>query len=191
MRENPVRYFIGFMVTVLLLIILIVLLFHGGKNKTTVPTTATPLYDYATSGSEVRMTIDGPINADEDHQEVQVTVSQSVVTYDQIQGYEGTVVNQQEFANNEPAYDAFLRALVISGFTDGSTSSVYANDEGHCSQGDRYIFELIQNGSDLERFWTTSCPGVNHSFYGQMPLTMQLFQAQVPGYNSLTQNLSL
>jgi len=191
MRESYLRYFFGFMVTVLLLIVLIFLLFHHGGGNKTVPSTSVPLYDYSNNDSEVRMTIDGPTNANEIHQQVQVTVNQNVVTYDQIQGYEGTVVFQEQFDNNENAFNAFLRSLTIAGYTDGTSSSSLSNEQGHCPLGDRYIFELIQNGNDLERYWTTNCPNVNHSYYGELLLTMQLFEAQVPSYSTLTQNLKI
>lgn len=185
------RYFIGFAVTIFLIIVLIILIFHGGSNKTSGPKTSEPLYGYANTGSQVQMKIDGPINADLDHVEIQITVNANAVTYDQIQGYQGNVVNQEQFVNNENAYDAFLRALTIAGYTEGSTSSTFDQYEGHCSQGSRYIFDLSQGGENLEQFWATSCKNVPQSYYGQLPLTMQLFEAQVPKYSDLTRGLAL
>jgi hypothetical protein len=178
------RYYIGLIITLGLLILVLFLLFHRG-NKTNVPTTSLPLYSYANTGSEVRLTIDGPINANEDHQQVQITVNQNVVTYDQFQGYDGDVVNQQQFVNSENAYTAFLYAIGLNGFTEGNTSSALSNEQGHCALGDRYTFELIQGGSDLERFWATSCPNVVGSFEGKLPLMLTLFEAQVPNYQTL------
>jgi hypothetical protein len=184
------RYYIGFLVTFGLLILLVFLLFHGG-NKTNVPTTSAPLYSYASTGSQVRLTIDGPINANQDHEQVQITANQNTVTYDQIQGYDGNVVNQQQFTNSENAYSAFLHALEVSGFTEGSTSSALSDEQGQCPLGNRDIFELIQNGNDLERFWTTNCAKSPRSFEGDAPLTIILFEAQVPEYATLTKNLVL
>ncbi len=183
------RYYIGFLVTVGLLVTLIFLLFHGGNS--TVPTTSKPLYSYATTGSEVRLTIDGPINASQNHQQVQVTVNPNTVTFDQIQGYDGNIVNQQQFVNSQNAYTVFLHALAIAGFTEGNSSSALSDERGHCALGSRYIFELIEGGNDLERFWATSCPYVTSSYEGNISLTLTLFQAQVPGYATLAQNLNI
>lgn len=182
------RYYVGIIITLSLLILVLFLLFHGG-GKSNVPKTSAPLPSYASTGSDVRLTIDGPINANEDHQQVRITVNQNIVTYDQIQGYDGNVVNQQQFTNSENAYSAFLYALSLNGFTDGNTSSALSNEQGHCALGDRYTLELIQNGSDLERFWATSCSNVVKSFDGNLPLMLALFEAQVPNYQALTQNI--
>ena len=182
------RYYFGLIISLCLVILALFLLFHH-TNKANVPKTTVPLYNYANTGSEVRLTIDGPINANQDHQQVQITVNQNVVTFDQYQGYDGTVVNQQQFANTESAYTAFLYALSLNGFTDGNTSSALSNEQGHCALGDRYTLELIQGGGDLERFWATSCPNVIKSFEGNLPLMLTLFEAQVPNYQTLVQDV--
>lgn len=184
------RYYFGLIITLGLLILVLFLLFHG-SSKTNVPATSAPLYSYANTGSEVRLTIDGPINANEIHQQIQITVDQNVVTYDQLQGYDGDVINQQQFANSENAYSAFLYALALNGFTDGNTSSALSNEQGHCALGERYTLELVQGGNDLERFWATSCPNVVRSFEGNLPLMLTLFEAQVPNYQTLTAKLSI
>jgi hypothetical protein len=184
------RYYIGFLVTVGLLVMLIFLLFHGGGTPT-VLTTTKPLYSYADTGSEVRLTIDGPINANINHQQVQIAVNANTVTFDQIQGYDGNIVNQQQFSNSPNAYSAFLHALEIAGFTEGDTSSAIGNEQGHCALGSRYVLELVQGGSDLERFWTTSCSGLTASYEGNFPLTLTLFEAQVPGYLTLSAGLNI
>jgi hypothetical protein len=184
------RYYVGFLVTVGLLVLLIFLLFHGG-GKVSVPTTSLPLSSYANTSAEVRLTIDGPINANQDHQQVQITANQNLVTFDQFQGYDGTVVNQQQFVNTENAYTAFLYALQLNGFTEGNTSSALSNEQGHCATGERYTLELIQGGNDLEHFWATNCPNVVRSFNGNLPLMLTLFEAQVPNYQTLVKNLTI
>jgi hypothetical protein len=184
------RYYIGFLVTLGLLITLIFLLVHG-NNKAAVPSTSKPLYSYANTNAEVRLTIDGPINGNQIHQQVQITANQNIVTFDQFQGYDGSVVNQQQFPNSETAYSAFLHAIALAGFTEGNTSGALSDEQGHCATGDRYIFELIQNGNDLERFWATSCTNVIRSYDGNLPLTLTLFEVQIPNYQVLTRNVIL
>lgn len=192
------RYFIGFLITLGLIIILIVLLFTGGGDKgdqkqkevTKKPRTIQQLADFASSDAVARLTIDGPINADQDHQAVRITVGQEDTTYQQIQGFQGTVVNQQDFASNQSSYSNFLYALGHAGFLRGDNSKLLANEKGYCSVGNRYVFELIEGGNTIQRYWGTSCSGPK-TYKGNQNLTLTLFQAQVPGYNDLTQDLSL
>ncbi len=182
------RYFVGFLLTVGLIVLVIVLLFGGG-HKTALPAAKT-LWSYSGTDAETRLTIDGPINGDSIHQQVRITVSRDNVTYEQIQGYEGSVVNQQTFDNNEDAYDSFLHALAHAGFTRGDTSKALADEKGFCPLGDRYVLELRQNDKDIERFWATNCGGTQ-TYKGNKSVTLILFQRQVPGYEALAGNLSL
>jgi hypothetical protein len=195
MREdNYLRYFIGFLIAVGLIILLIVLLFTGGggSSNTKKPKTVMALSDYASTDAVARLTIDGPIVADQNHQAIQITVGQDDVTYSQVQGFQGTVVNQQSFVNNQNAYSNFLYALGHAGFTKGDNSKLLANEKGYCATGSRYIFELINNGTDVQRYWATSCGNSSPKTYkGNLILTLTLFRTQVPGYPDLTQNLTI
>jgi hypothetical protein len=183
------RYFLGFLVAIGLIILIIFLIFSGsGKPKTQV--TPKTLDSYANTNAAVQLIIDGPINADQTHQEVQITVNNDAVVYEQIQGYQGSVVNEQSFANNQSAFAVLLHALDYAGFTNGNPSAALRDERGYCSLGDRYIFSLTQNGDDIERYWATSCQSTR-TYLGNVNLTLSLFQAQVPNYNQLTNELAL
>lgn len=184
------RYFIGFLITIGLIILLIILLFTGGGDGDKKPRTTKALADYASSSAVARLTIDGPINADQNHQVVRITVGQNETEYEQIQGYEGHVLNRQVYANNQNAYSNFLYALGHAGFTQGDRSKLLANEKGHCPLGQRYVFELIENDKRIERYWSSSCGNIK-SYNGNLGVTLKLFQAQVPDYDSLTQSLTL
>ena len=181
------RYFLAFLATFGLILLLLVLLFHGGSKPKT-PTGRT-LSSYASTDAVVRMTIDGPINADQNHQAVRVTVGRDDVTFEQIQGYQGNVVNEQTFSNNEPAYENFLLALAHAGYTQGNKSSALKDERGYCPLGDRYVFELTQEDQEIERYWATGC-GSPKTYLGVLSLTIQLFENQVPGYTDLTQHVA-
>ncbi|HET7060411.1 MAG TPA: hypothetical protein VFH99_03825 [Candidatus Saccharimonadales bacterium] len=193
------RYFIGFLVTIGLLILLVVLLLtggHGGNGGQKIPTTGekpkttSELAAYADTGAAVRLIIDGPINADEIHTAVRITVDQQDVTYEQIQGYQGTVVNTQVYASNQSAYSNFLYALGHGGFTLGDDNPKLTNEKGYCPLGQRFVFELRDGDHDIERYWATSCGhSAPKTYKGSLQLTLSLFQAQVPDYTDLTQNL--
>lgn len=178
------RYFIGFLVTVGLLILLIIILVGGGGKKAEVPKTNKSFYDYSNTNAEVKLTASGPINYDGDHQQVQIIVSQNTVVYNQIRGYDGQVTKGQSFPNNEAAFSNFLHALYRVGFTTVDTNPDLKDERGYCPQGNRYVFELVQEGHSIERAWVTSCGGTK-TYLGQPSTTLQLFQAQVPNYQEL------
>lgn len=188
------RYFIGFLLTLGLIILLIVLLFGGGGgdgNKTAEPTTQgnRSLQSFANTDAEASMVIAGAINADELHRQIRVTVDRNTVTYQTIQGYEGRVIEQQTFANNQAAYEAFLKALNFAGFTQGDKSAELASEQGRCPLGTRTVFAFNDGNEQLVRFWTTSCGAKN--YLGNSEATTRLFQSQVPGYQNLANPVRL
>jgi hypothetical protein len=184
------RYFIAFAATLGLLFLLLFLLFHGGKGGPKVLQTNRSIISYATTDAQAQLTIDGPINADQEHTAAQITIDNHSVTFKQLRGYQGTVINTQAFASNENAYANFLFALARAGFASGSNNKALSDERGYCPLGDRYVFQLTQDGRDIERYWATSCGGAK-TYLGNLNLTLALFQAQVPSYGTLTQNILL
>jgi hypothetical protein len=184
------RYFLGFLVAIGLIILIIFLMFSGGGKPKTLVTPKT-LDSYAVdTNAAVQLIIDGSINADQNHAEIQITIGSGAVVYEQIQGYQGTVVNQQSFANNQSAFAVLLHALDYAGFTKGDTAKDLSDERGYCALGDRYIFSLTDNGNDVERYWATSC-GNPKTYFGNLNLTLSLFEAQVPNYGQLTNGVNL
>ncbi len=183
------RYFIGFLVMLGLIIFVIFLIFHGGgKPKTKV--IAKPLASYASTRSEVSMTTDGPVNADSLHQQIRITVDRETVRFDQIQGYNAAVVNSTRYNNTENAYATFLVSLQRAGFRAGDKNPLLRDERGICALGDRYIFEINQDGKQIQRYWATSC-GKTKTYLGALSLTLDLFRAQVPDYDKLVERLKL
>lgn len=193
------RYFVGFLIATGLFILLVVLLLtggHGGNGNKQIqttgekPRTVSELAAYADTSAVVRMTDDGEINADQTHTTLRITVGQDDVTYEQIQGYQGTVVNKQVYNNNQNAYSNFLYALGHAGYTLGVDNSKFGSEKGLCPLGHRYIFELMDGDHDIQRYWATNCgSGSPKTYKGNLNLTVNLFQLQVPAYQDLTQDL--
>lgn len=183
------RYFISFLVALGLLFLVIFLLFHGGSKPATPQLTAQALPGYATTDAQAVMTIDGPVNAVQNHKQIRITVSRDNVTYEQLQGYSGDVVQTQQYPNTEDAYATFLITLARAGYTRGDNNPKARDERGFCPLGDRYIFQFTQDNNDLERYWTTSCGGPK-TYQGPLGLTIKLFQLQVPNYSDLTHNIS-
>jgi len=182
------RYFIGLLAIIALIILLIILLIPGG-SKTKSSITGSTLVGYASTNTVVKLSIDGPVVAQQNHQSVEITVGKNNVTYDQFVGYNGQSVNIQSFPNTVASYDVFLHALYYSNYLKGNTDPNKSNESGVCPLGTRYVY-AIQNGSKtMQRFWSSSC-GVG-TFGGNAALVQTLFQAQVPNYSSLTSSLNL
>jgi hypothetical protein len=180
------RYFLGFLVTIGLIILIIVLLLsgRGGNNAPTVR--PLNLADYTQTNSTAQMIVDGPINADQSHDEVRVEVTANKVTATVYKGYQQTVVQTHDYANNQTAYAVFLHALQHSGFTLYDRR-ITGDERGFCPAGKRYILNFNSDGKNLRRSWSTSCgSSVPHSFTGQVQPILNLFKAQVPDFSKLT-----
>jgi hypothetical protein len=187
MVTDMMRYFVGFVVSIGLIIVLILLIFGGG-GKPKVPSTSKPLVSYANTDATAEMTIDGPVNAPELHQQVKIIVSNTSIVYEELKGYDGEVVNLQTFGDSLNGFEAFLHALDVAGYTKGDTNPANADERGYCPLGDRYVFELKQDGKTIEHFWATTCAKPK-TYLGNSLLTSQLFEAQVPNYDDLTANI--
>jgi hypothetical protein len=180
------------MVTIGLLLVLIILLFRSdGGDKQKVSTTEKPLTSYSSTTAETRMTVDGIINYTGEHRSIRITVGRDQITYEVMKGYEGEVVTSKTYDNNQAAYNNFLSAIGRAGFTKGDKSSALKNEKGYCPLGKRYVFELRQDGEDLERYWITNCSSTPKTFKGNASLNIQLFQLQVPDYNDLAGQVDL
>jgi hypothetical protein len=181
------RYFLGLLAIVALFVVLIILAIPSGHK---VPKTNKSLSSYSNTDAIARLTIEGPVVAASQHTEIRIEVGRDNVTYKQITGYNGQVVNQKTFTNTEASYNVFLRALFYAGFTMGDTNPALSDERGRCATGDVYVFELENGGSDVERFWSTDCGGI-HTYNGDPNQTLTIFQNQVPNYSDLTSSLNL
>ena len=182
------KYLFGFLVTVGLIVLLIILLATGGSSKTTLPNTSKLLTTYSYDPTAlVRLTVDSPITAPQNHHAARITVSRDNTTFEQLVGYNGQITSTQSYPNTQTSYVTFLRAIELAGFTRGDTAANLKNDRGYCALGSRYIFEFEAGGKQLERFWSTSCGGIR-SFKGNTNLNLSLFRKQVPDFDNLTSN---
>ena len=182
------RYIIGLLITVGLIVLIIVLLLSGPSTPAKPPL---DLGSYANTGAVAELIIDGPITAEQTHDEAKIDISQGTAAFTLYQGYQQTVLKTQSYPNNESAYAVFLHALQHLNFTKGNNDPALHDERGYCPAGTRYIFSFIgDNGQDLERYWSTTCGGT-HTYEGNTAGTVDLFQKQIPGYNTLVQNAIL
>ena len=183
------RYFLGFLIAIGLIVLVFILIlkaFSGGSGSS--KSAPAPLISYAKTATMMQLTIDGPIIANQNHQAVQIDVSQNNTKLDIIQGYQGKVVNTQSFGNNQASYSDFLQALNVAGYTKGISSST-TDYSGYCPFGERYVYKVINStGQTTQQYWATSCGGQG-DFKGRVVTVNEHFQKQIPDYNTLTQNL--
>jgi len=191
MIKDYLKYFIGFFVTVGLIIALIVIIFGGsGGNgqQSQAPSDADKtLNSLADTDTQIRATIQGPINAEQIHEQVQITINRENNNFEFIRGYENGVVDSQNFVSNETAFTNLLHALTNAGYGQGDDSDAIADERGACPFGQRYIFEIIENGKVTSRYWSTDCGNKTGNYLGKTTVTLDLFKAQIPGYDDLTE----
>ena len=181
------RFIIGFIVAIGLLIVAFVIIFSGHGNTNETPANApTKLLDYANTSKQVVLTTEGPVNANQNHKEVRITVGNTATTIDIFQGYEQTLLSTQSYANNTASYSDFLKSLDLAGYTKGDTNPKIADERGYCATGSRYVMTIKDGDHDTQRYWSSSC-GLG-SFKGKTQLVRSLFQAQVPNYDSVAGN---
>lgn len=133
----------------------------------------------------VRMTVRGPIVADQKFQSYQIQVSPANNTYTVYQGYLDSVQSSQSYQNNTAGYTQFVYALNEAALTHpGKYSENEASDvRGICATGRVYDF-AIMNGSDIvDHYWTSTCKGSPGTLGANLSQVTNLFVKQIPGLN--------
>jgi hypothetical protein len=132
--------------------------------------------------STLRLRVEGPVIADENHQSMQIDVTPTSRTVMLYKTYNNTVFKQTKYENNQKAFEAFAQALDHAGFSESRGDSKYA---GECALGRVYHLELLQGEKLVQDLWTTSC-ATTRTFSGSMAAILTLFQKQIPNYSEAT-----
>ncbi len=181
------RYIVGFLIGIGLIVltfVLIIRIFSGGGDGEQTPRSV-DLTGYSTTDTVMRLTMDGPVVADTQHQQVRITVGRDLVLYERFQGYQGDVIEAKNYPNNTEAYSQFLHALNQAGYTRGNPAAP-KDERGFCPTGQRYVYEAIGQGENILRWWGTSCSGNQGNFQGRGFEIRSLFKRQIPDYMELT-----
>ncbi len=140
----------------------------------------------------VRMTVRGPIVADENFRSYQITVgpnSRSLVTYE---GYLDKELNAIRLDNNSAAYDQFVHALDKANMTLGTPFTGEKDDtRGICATGRVYEFEVLAAGEPVQRLWMSTCGGSPGSFRASKDQVGSLFAEQIPDGMPLIRGIGL
>lgn len=188
-RSGGARFF-PFFITVIIIILIIValisvgrMLFGGNSEQTTPkeePGTSELLN--VTANNSVRMTMRGPIVADEEFQSYTITVSPSERELTIYEGYLDEIDKRRTLDNNTRAYEQFVYALDKANMMIGEEpDSEEANDlRGICATGYIYEYSVLVNDEPVETLWTSTCSGslgtldastrqLNNLFFDQIP----------------------
>lgn len=180
------KYFLGVLGVILVLILIVVLLFRGSNDTSSVENVKR-LSEYATeANSEAVFTTAGAINAEENHRVVQVTVNGSTRTFEILDGYNGKASTTKTYPNTTEAFEAFLAALEQVGFTRTRNSST--SFDSVCPAGQRFSYSLVSGDETVVNAWSANCN--KGTFGGNAHQTSRLFQAQIPDYQELTQDVN-
>lgn len=137
------------------------------------------------TGRSIRMTVYGPVVANEERESYEITVSPSTRRFAAYKGYSQSQVASSDYDNTYEAYQQFVHALERAGFDkERIVDDGEDDDRGACATGKRYVYELFENGDVVKRVWTTNCSKERGTFGGKNTTIYRLFHAQVPDYKT-------
>ena len=155
------------------------------STTTTNDTSVTSLLS-TTADRVVRMTVRGPIVADEDYRSYQIIVTPNTRTMTTYKGYLNQAIDNKVLANNIPAYEQFVYALNNANYMKGNELTGDNNDtRGLCATGSLYQFEILQSDKTIKKLWTTSCSSTRGSLNATRSAITKLFSAQIPNSKAL------
>lgn len=153
-------------------------------SSATSTTEKVDLTEYIRPNTSAKVTIEGPIVADENFESYEIEIGQDFRRMTVYRGYGRSVVAQKTYDNNDQAYDQFMRALAKLGFTN-STATTLKDERGSCATGSRFIYELKDFDESVQRLWGVSCSSNNGSFAGSGTSVRSLFRSQIPDFRDL------
>lgn len=171
-------------------------LFGGeGSSQSPTPTpvnTGKQALTTTTADRSVRMTVRGPIVANENFHSYAITVSPDSRIMTTYVGYLGQQVANEQLDNNVQAYTQFVNALSRANLMEGTSLTGDANNtDGICATGYLYEFEVLQTTNSIQRLWTSTCRGSLGSLKANLPQVSRLFQLQIPRFSALASAINL
>lgn len=182
------KYFFGFLAAVGLIVLVFVLIirgFSGGPKEEQ----AIDLSSYGNTDAVVRLTVEGPVVADQNHNAYQITIGRNTAKIETYKGYERQVIETKVYENNEEAYETLLLSLERAGYQRTIEDESNTDPRGICPTGNRYTYELVDGSSTLIESWSASCN--KGTFRGDATAIRNLFIRQIPEFSRVTGKLNL
>ena len=145
-----------------------------------------------TLGRSVRMTVRGPIVADETFRSYQVTVDPAQRALTAYAGYLSESLDTKSYDNNAKAYEEFVYALDKANLMKGESFTGDKDDtRGICATGNVYEFEVLKDNKVVKRLWTSTCKGSVGSLKASVTQLETLFHNQIPDSRSVLRTIDL
>lgn len=157
------------------------------RQQKTQPVAPPSLTDYINQDATVKLTIEGPVVANEQHRSSVIAASRNTRSYDLYKTYSNTSAASKTYPNNQTAFSELMYALQRAGFTKPKLTGTDPNPAGYCPLGQRYTYDLILNDQVKSSLWSTSCETLQGTFSGDGSLVRQLMILQIPDYTALSQ----
>ncbi|MDH3498705.1 MAG: hypothetical protein OEM97_01155 [Acidimicrobiia bacterium] len=193
MFSNPSRSLVGWL---LLLSLTAVACGSGGLLSGSEPIREDcgdiDLSDEATTKTAVHLTLEGPIVAREDNQPIRIIVDASYRRLHILQGYDAQdIADRMRWENDLESYAEFMAALEFEGFASckGVPASVEPDGTGACPKNRRMVVELYEDGLQQMRLWWADCDGGTGTLAGKARTIEELFIAQIPNFDTLTDGI--
>lgn len=140
----------------------------------------------------VKMTVRGPIVAQENFRSYTVEVSPKFRKLTTYKGYIGEVIKEVKFENNAESYTQFVNALNKANMMKGTAFSGEADDlAGVCATGHLYDFSILKGDNVEKHLWTSTCSGSKGSLLANTKQLQNLFITQVPGNEQIVRDLGI
>jgi hypothetical protein len=168
-------------------------IFGGGDQPSTAQTDTSEQALLSTAaGNSVRMTVRGPIVADENFRSYRIAVDASGRNLTTYSGYLDQQLSNTQLSNNVKAYEEFVYALNRANLVKGTALEGDKDDtRGICATGNVYEFEVLQGGMVTKHLWTSTCKGSPGSFKGSVEQVRSLFLNQIPDSKQLLKPIDL
>jgi len=164
----------------------------GGDVKPTEANAGQKLLDEPTDMMGVRMSVRGPVNANEIHYSIIMTITASERRLTTYRGYNGSIIHDERLDNNMAAFRDLAAALSRAGFMHENGRD--EPEEGVCATGQLIyfeVFEYVKNDQDetveksVKKLWTTECEKITGNFAGLLINVVDLFKAQIPNSQAI------
>ena len=140
----------------------------------------------------VRLTVRGPIVADESHRSFQITIGPNNRVMTTYEGYLEKEIDSKKFDNNTRAYEELIYALDKRKMMEGRELTPEENDlRGICATGKIYMFETLLNDQSVKTLWTSDCSGSKGSALANVDEIVDMFIKQIPEGNKMASSVGL
>lgn len=167
-----------------------IIFFPSGQNSATKIDTSRDSLLSVTEGHSVRMTVRGPIVAEENFRAYQISINPNERKMTTYKGYSEVALDNLSYPNSSVSYEQFVYALDKANLVKGNELPKDKNDiRGICATGRVYQFEVFSNNEVVKNLWTSTCSGSKGSLNASVEQLKNLFSSQIPDYSKKIQGL--